>query len=165
MQVLGDFPDQNNQYTCDDEDTLAQLRYEESGSPTLVICDIAFKHGGIGKGYGILPRVRAVECSNFANPAQVSWRMDTLGALILHEYTHYRLLVAPPLAKETTDEEYGYGSYNTRQLPKSLALYNADSYSWMATENLWNEICQVDYAAPDRSSDNDPKCGLRACHH
>lgn len=34
---------------------------------------------------------------------RVSWKIDTMGSMILHEYTHFIVLVAPPLTREADD--------------------------------------------------------------
>lgn len=72
-------------------------------------------------------------------------------------------LVAPPLSKETDDEDGGYGPTGTRGLDKNIATNNADSYSWYANEALWTILCQEDYADPQAGDDDDPNCGNTAC--
>lgn len=48
------------------------------------------------------------------------------------------------------DQPNGYGWEDARALDKNLALYNADSYGWYATELFWAVICGADggYNAP-----------------
>jgi len=64
------------------------------------------------------------------NGDRVSWRMETMGSILLHEYTHFTALVAPPLAKESDDDAYGpwqvrgFGSAFGPYL--SMATNNAD---------------------------------------
>lgn len=93
----------------------------------MIICAGAgFGHGGIGLGY---TNVAEVNCNYVSmNDGRTSWRMDTLGSVILHEYTHFLALVVPPLAKETDDD--GYGPWETRgnggNFDLSMATNNAD---------------------------------------
>ena len=93
------------------------------------ICDGAgFDHGGLGKGY---PGVATVDCDFVKmNNGRVSWRMDTLGSIILHEYTHFGALVVPILAQETADP--GYGPWKVRGndgFDLSMATNNGDRYA------------------------------------
>ena len=156
ITITPDYPDDNGDLSCDGE-TMAELRDWNTDSPKIVVCDPAgFGHGGIGKGYGT---VTAVGCDSF--DPRVSWKMETLGSILLHEYTHWPKLVAPPLSKETDDD--AYGPYGVRQLDKNDATNNADSYSWFATENLWTIICQTDYQDPQPSDDQDPNCNGQVC--
>ena len=63
-----------------DATLMAQLAYYNTDSPLLEICPRAgFGHGGIGKD------PRNVICENLGDT--VSWRMETLGSILLHEYT------------------------------------------------------------------------------
>lgn len=129
----------------------------------MVVCDSAFTHGGIDKGYGSIPglSVPAVVCDNFDE--HVSWKMDTLGAILLHEYTHYVDLQNPPLDDATKD--FAYGPLKTRNLDKAVASINADSYTWAATENLWTTICGHDFVDPREVDSLDPGCGNLVCWH
>ena len=64
---------------------MAQLTAYDTATPTLEVCPIAgLRHGSIGRGP---PRrgPNVVECENLGNT--VSWRMETLGSILLHEYT------------------------------------------------------------------------------
>ena len=45
---------------------------------------------------------------------------------------------------EIIDQPGGYGWEGARALDKSLAIFNADSYGWFATEYLWTIICSRD---------------------
>ena len=138
---------------------MAEMRDIDSDKPTIILCDPAgFGHGGIGKGYN---NVKAVGCDGFDD--RVSWKMETLGSILLHEYTHWEKLVAPPLSEETDDLAGGYGPAGVRSLDKSKATNNADSYSWFATENLWTVICQKKYGDPTKADGNDPNCKNSVC--
>ncbi|KAI9667809.1 MAG: hypothetical protein M1821_000628 [Bathelium mastoideum] len=156
ITITPDYPDSNGVLACDGE-TMAEMRDWSTDSPKVIVCDPAgFGHGGIGKSY---ETVAAVSCGNF--DPRVSWKMETLGSILLHEYTHWTKLMAPPLSKETDDD--AYGPYGVRQMNKKDATNNADSYSWFATENLWTVICQTNYQDPQPSDDDDPNCDGQVC--
>ncbi|SLM37515.1 Metallopeptidase, catalytic domain [Lasallia pustulata] len=112
-----------------DATLMAQLAQYDTDTPLLEVCPGAgFGHGAIGKD------PNKVVCENLGDT--VSWRMETLGSILLHEYTHYTNLVVPPLSAETDDLDDGFGPINTRALDKSLAKTNADSYSWYANVRI-----------------------------
>lgn len=63
-----------------DATLMAQLGSYDTDTPLLEVCPKAgFGHGGIGKD----PHM--VKCENLGDT--VSWRMETLGSILLHEYT------------------------------------------------------------------------------
>lgn len=156
ITISTDYKDSDGDFACDGE-TMAELRDWNTDKPKLVVCAKAgFGHGGIGKGYNGVPTVK---CGDF--DPRLSWKMETLGSVLLHEYTHYLKLVVPPLSKETDDDAYGVKG--SRDLDKSKATNNADSYSWFATEVLWTVICQKDYQDPIDEDDDDPNCNGTTC--
>jgi hypothetical protein len=145
ITVVVDYPDDGGEYACD-ATTMAELRDWETPNPK--VCRECMAMGvvklmckddhmcrrrlwtrwnyGIGLGY---TDVAEVNCDYVnMNDGRTSWRMDTLGSVILHEYTHFLSLVVPPLAEETDDD--GYGPWETRGFgPKfdlSMATNNAD---------------------------------------
>ncbi|KAJ5205279.1 hypothetical protein N7491_004098 [Penicillium cf. griseofulvum] len=151
ISIVTDYEDADGEYACDGS-TMAELRDWDSDNPKIVICKKAgFGHGGIAKGYDGVPKV---VCENF--DPRMSWKMETLGSILLHEYTHYTNLVAPPLDKETDDLAYGVSG--VRAYDKSLATNNADSYSWFAVEVLWSVICSEEYEDPTDADNDDPNC-------
>jgi hypothetical protein len=155
ITVVPDYKD-GGVLACDG-DTMAELRDYMSDSPKLVICDgPGFGHGGIDLGYTGVPRVG---CDTL--DPRVSWKMETLGSILLHEYTHYYNLVVPPLSKETDDP--AYGPNDARAYDKSKATNNADSYSWFANEVLWTVLCSTDYGDPANGDDADPYCNDTTC--
>lgn len=139
-------------------DSLAVMRDADTANPKIILCPKAgLGHGGIGMGF---LDASAVGCSNFGS--RVSWKMQTLGSILLGQYTHWKKLMVPPLSKETYDLEYG--PYGTRfNLNKSKAIDNADSYSWFATENLWTIICDKEYLPPRKIDGHDPNCDNKVC--
>lgn len=139
---------------------MAEIRKYESDKPEIIICERAgLGHGGIRKGYS---GVHAIDCGYLEN--KVSWKMETMGSIILHELTHWKKLVSPPLKKETDDDENYYGPKGSRDLPNKAEATNiADQYSWFAAELLWTMSCGKDYADPDKKSDEDPHCDGKVC--
>ncbi|KAI0400451.1 hypothetical protein F4802DRAFT_482233 [Xylaria palmicola] len=70
--------------------------------------------------------------------------MYLLGSVLLHEYMHWDWFLGSIHQGEIIDQMNGYGWENARALDKGLAIYNADSYGWYATELLWAIICEKD---------------------
>lgn len=158
VRVVADYKDSSGQLGCDGY-TMAELRDWWSDNPKMIICDGAgLNHGGIRKGY---TNVKAIDCGSLDH--EVSWKMDTLGATILHELTHWHKLVVPPLKKETDDEDNYYGCKGARDLPKAQSTNVADQYNWFATELLWTMSCGKDYANPTDKSADDPNCHGHVC--
>ena len=156
ISIVVDYEDDDGDMACDGE-TMAELRDWSTSSPKLVVCaGPGFGHGGIGKGY---TDVDTVECDRFDD--RVSWKMETLGSILLHEYTHFYNLVVPPLRKETDDTAYGV--FKARHMDKDKATNNADSYSWFATENLWTILCHKEYQDPTWQDAIDPTCDDNVC--
>lgn len=165
ITIRPDFPDpKTGALSCSDPDVEAEIRELTSDNPSIVLCDpAAFGHGSIGKGYtdGNIP---AVTCDTL--DPRVSWKMDTLGAVLLHEYTHWLKLMTSvnggPLPMETDDHEYGV--YDCRfELDFSQATDNADSYNWYASEVLWTVLCGTQYQDPVLSDQDDPNCNGTVC--
>lgn len=131
---------------------MAELRDWDQDHPSLVICKRAgFGHGGIYKKYK-KPKVSSVEC--FGLGPRVSWKMETLGSILLHEYTHWTKFIVPPMGAETKD--YAYGPKGARDLDKVKAVYNADSYSWLANEYFWSTNCSKKFGDPQDTDGMDP---------
>ncbi|ETS79551.1 hypothetical protein PFICI_09404 [Pestalotiopsis fici W106-1] len=145
IEIVKDYQDVNGDYNCDDG-TMALLVDWSTDNPHLILCDLAFTHGGIDKGYD---NVQKIDCDWVDD--RVTWKI------------HFEKLVVPPLDLDVTDEEDGYGPVNTRKLDKDKALYNADSYAWYATEAFWTKHCDNDYGEPEDDDDKDPNCNDEAC--
>lgn len=67
---------------------MGATRNGDTDNPTMIICPSGLAHGGINKGYNVgedPPGPSAVTCQTIGD--RVTWQMDTLGAVILHEYT------------------------------------------------------------------------------
>lgn len=161
MTVSGDFVNPSNgKLTCTNEYSIGGLREGDSDTPIIILCDTtaAFGHGGIDKGYDN-PPVAAVTCGSLDD--QTSWKMNTLGATLMHEYTHWDKLVTPILSEGTID--LAYGPYKTQNMNKNEAIDNADSFAWAATELLWTMLCEKEYGAATKEDDNDPNCGNEIC--
>ena len=63
-----------------------------AANPQVMVSPIAFRFGGIDKGYNGVP---PVTCDSIG--PRISWRMATLGSIILHEYFYFRRLFPPPV--------------------------------------------------------------------
>jgi len=156
ISIVQDYPDAGGDLACDGE-TMAELRDWGTNNPKLVMCGPGFGHGGINKGYNNVPEIN---CAYIGD--RVNWRMDTMGSILLHEYTHFKNLVSPPLSKETDDDEYG--PTGVRGMNKNKATNNADSYSWFANEALWSVLCTKSYGDPIApEDDDDPNCDGIVC--
>lgn len=158
ITISPDFPNAKGKLTCADPSTMAAMRDHKSDNPTIILCDpAALGHGGIGKSYGNVPKVTCASLD-----PRVSWRMDTLGSVLLHEYTHWEKLVVPPLTSETDD--LSYGPYEVRfDLDKDKATNNADSYTWLANEVLWTTICTQQFGDPKETDGDNPNCDGNVC--
>jgi hypothetical protein len=105
--VVKDFKDDNDGEMSCIENTQAELRDSETDNPKLVVCPLALKMGAIGKGWSDAP---AVTCGNLY--PRISRKMDTIGFVLLHEYTHWETLMSPVMLpafneKAALDEALG----------------------------------------------------------
>jgi hypothetical protein len=118
----------------------AELLRWDTENPELVIEDDAF----------VYPNRDEAEGCDFWEDGMTE-DMYLLGSILLHEYTHWDWLLNPIHHGQVVDQDNGYGWKGARALDKSLALYNADSYAWYATEVLWASLCNVPggYNDPD----------------
>lgn len=147
ISVVVDYEDEEGDLACDGS-AGAESRNVATDHLNIIIChDLGFENGGIFKGY---PDVDPVTCESQSR--RVSWRMETMGYALIHEYTHWNKLVAPPLRKGTDD--LVYGPYGVREMRKSRAVNNADSYAWLANEILWTTLCHRTYGDPRPEDDN-----------
>ncbi|KAL8626818.1 hypothetical protein Q9189_007481 [Teloschistes chrysophthalmus] len=172
-----------------DEETLLSMRGPSTDSPVIVLCpppDVFKK-----KAYTRLKddtgdpetqpdrylRCQDVTANNGAG-YHVSYRMETLGALFLHEYMHYHRLTYPVYGRSILDQQlndgdeaYGPVAVYDNLNKNTLARVNADSYVYYAMHLFWSEVCGggVKFAAPRRDVDDiDVDCGgggaRGACH-
>ncbi|KAF4445781.1 Metallopeptidase, catalytic domain [Fusarium austroafricanum] len=146
ITIVSDYKNEDDEWACTD-DTMAEIRDYDTKNPKIVVCPkTGFGSGGLGKGY---KGVEALRCSSFDD--QVSTKMDSLGSVLLHEYTHWDLLVKG-IFKNGTDD-VGYGPYKCQHLPRKDKLKNADNYSWFANEVYWSSMCGVDYGKPSKDDE------------
>ncbi|KAI1179715.1 hypothetical protein F4777DRAFT_574541 [Nemania sp. FL0916] len=68
--------------------------------------------------------------------------MYILGSVLLHEYMFWDWFLHRILHGQIRDQNSGYGWKDARALEKRMAIYNADSYCWYATELFWAIICR-----------------------
>ncbi|KAL8712688.1 MAG: hypothetical protein Q9220_003220 [cf. Caloplaca sp. 1 TL-2023] len=150
---------------CDD-DTLAFMDDDEPNFPFIVLCPSAFTQ----KAFTMLKGApdpkndvnRYVRCDEIVANGHVSYLMNSLGATLLHEYTHYDKLMQPVYGKSILDQKlndnqgaYGpWAVYNN--LNKALlARVNADSYTYYALEVFFTHFCGTAFAAPREGIDDD----------
>jgi len=122
-----------------DDPAFAFLDDETTPNPTMILTDDAFVYPN---------RDEAEGCDAWKDG--MTQDMYLLGSMLLHEYTHWDWFLTSITNGEVEDQEDGYGWEAARALDKSLAIYNADSYAWYATELLWATLCNVPggYNAP-----------------
>lgn len=82
LKIVPDYEDEDGELACDGA-TMAELREWDTDNPKLVMCDAGFGHGGIAKEYDGVP---SIDCEYMGE--RVSWKMDTMGSILLHEYTY-----------------------------------------------------------------------------
>ncbi|CAK1368255.1 unnamed protein product [Cercospora beticola] len=102
------------------------------------------------QGYDV-PKRSDVSCDSLGST--VSTLMDVLGAIILHEYTHF-----DRIGKAATGTHIGdkaYGPLDVKGLSDSDKLINADSYRWLALEYYWTTVCGKTFSGPRDDRDND----------
>lgn len=129
--------------------------------PDIVICKSAFKHGAIDHTF---KDVADINCKTLGS--RVSWHMETLGSILLHEYTHWKHLMSPLFADTKfgatiDDPELGYGPVSVVKLAKkspSTARNNAENYSWLANDLFWTAHCKKGFerASARMKDDHDP---------
>lgn len=62
-----------------------------------------------------------------SNGGRVSWRMETLGAVLPHEYTHWDKLMTPAMGSSGSVDT-AYGPKATREADKANAFWHAERY-------------------------------------
>jgi hypothetical protein len=152
----GESSGEDEGWTCDGS-TQAELREFKPDSPKLIVCPKAFGMGTIGNNkWANVPKVTCQSCY-----PRISLKMETLGHILLHEYTHWETLMSPvmqpfqvPAAIDLNDRGHrrrGYGPWEVRQLRNDpnpeLMRRNADTYAWLATEIYWMRMCERKHGA------------------
>ncbi|OAF99062.1 uncharacterized protein CC84DRAFT_1191530 [Paraphaeosphaeria sporulosa] len=158
---------------CDDQ-TLAYSNDEDTENPYIVLCPNSFKK----KAVTALPSkdiddedaldfytVCAKDGGDLGDT--VSYRMNTLGMTLLHEYMHMDSMIKASFGSivDNPNGNDGYGPVNVYdKIPKDQARLNADSYAYYASHVLWTALCQQDFGAPRPGTDDqDPDCGATVC--
>jgi hypothetical protein len=88
ITVRADFANEKGKFSCTEPKVMGATRNGDMENPTMILCKSGLAHGGINKGYDVgedPSGPSAVTCHTIGDRA--AWRMDTLGAVILHEYT------------------------------------------------------------------------------
>lgn len=134
----------NGRLSCAKDTTNSELIDYNTDSPDLVICPRAFEMSAIG-GNGS-PDNPVATCA--ACYPKISVKMWTIGAVMLHEYTHWYKLMSPvmkPAFKNEGTKDRANGPFNTRLangfITAEKATSNADSYAWFASEVWWTQAC------------------------
>lgn len=159
VEFVADYPRKGDgRLTCPTD--LAELRDYDTDKPKVILCPDVFHYGSIkGRNWpgDSWPGVPPVSCDTVY--PRVSYKMLTLGHILLHEYTHWDSLISS--ATQTpfginSIEDIRYGPYKVRYISEPEALENADSYAWLATEMFWRRECEGDHGAlgDPGSSDN-----------
>lgn len=124
--------------------TNSELLDYDKDKPQLVICPHAFMMSAIGgKGSSDNPVATCASCY-----PRISSKMWTIGAVMLHEYTHWYKLMSPvmkPAFDVRGTKDRVYGPFKTRiangLITAEKARSNADSYTWLANEIWWSQVC------------------------
>ncbi|KAL8848650.1 MAG: hypothetical protein Q9221_006324 [Calogaya cf. arnoldii] len=159
---------------CDD-DTLAYLYPATKEKASITLCPSFFKKKAFTKVKGA-PNpdndpTRYVRCEELQANGHVSYLMETMGATLLHEYTHFDKLTRAVLNKPILDQKIdqntvAYGAFFVyNNLNKNLlARVNADSYTYYALELFWTEVCHTNFLARMEGIDDvGPDCGGSVC--
>ncbi|KAI4271154.1 MAG: hypothetical protein LQ337_006209 [Flavoplaca oasis] len=160
-----------------DVDTLAYL-YPPSGEQArITLCPNFFKKKAFTMVKGA-PNPdddpdHYVRCEELRADGHVSYHMETMGAVLLHEYTHFNRITKSIFSKrildqESSDGKLAYGAYRVyNELNKNLlSRVNADSYTYYAMELFWTEFCNFQFLAPRKGiDDDDSACGGSVCSH
>lgn len=88
IKIVNDFENDKKKFACSAPDVFAALRDNEEDTPKLILCPAAYNHGSINKAYNVgfnPPGPGLTSCDTIGD--RVSYRMETLGAILLHEYT------------------------------------------------------------------------------
>ena len=92
IAVSNDFPnpDNDDDLSCTEGNYMASTRDGENPDlvPTIVVCPPLFAHGNIGPTVIPDPAPPPVTCDTVKEGGlRTTWRMNTVGSTILHEYT------------------------------------------------------------------------------
>ncbi|KAL8849345.1 MAG: hypothetical protein Q9221_005696 [Calogaya cf. arnoldii] len=142
-------------------------------NPLMVLCDNAIKKKAVTplKGAKAGDPKWYTSCKTLKKNGHVSYLINTLGATILQEYTHFNgpveAVFGDTIDDQTDAKGYSIGYRPVQvydKLDKSLAPFNADSYTYYAIQNLWSILCAYDFKAPRPGKDDaDPDCDGEAC--
>lgn len=144
--------DEDGEMSCI-ENTEAELREFDTDKPKLVVCPLGLKLGATGKGWEGAP---AVTCETWF--PRISRKMNTIGFVLLHEYTHWETLMSPvmlPAFQEKATLDEAIGPWKVRQLTRHQATWNADSYAWLAQEIWWTQTCRGTHGPLEEPEEKD----------
>ena len=177
--ILVQTTDTDNLCEGDDGRVLSYLNDNDANNPFLVLCPNAFQKKAVTALNGADPEgdtTHYITCDellsggDFTGTGAMSYKMNSLGQTLFHEYTHYDAMLnfiygAPIIDQDDADgNPIGYGPVQVRSLDKALSPLNADSYAYYAAEVLWTTLCQADFADPVAGRDDaDPSCNDEPC--
>lgn len=128
------------------ENTQAELREFTTEKPELVVCPLGLKMGSLGN----------VTCETWF--PRISRKMDSIGFVLLHEYTHWETLMSPvmlPAFQEKAAIDEAMGPWKVRQLTRHQATWNADSYAWFAQEVWWTQTLRGTHGELEEPEEKD----------
>ncbi|KAL9579089.1 MAG: hypothetical protein Q9212_005311 [Teloschistes hypoglaucus] len=159
-----------------DEWILARIVKRDGHSPVIILCGPQVWRK---KAFTVLPGAgfaennpaRYLDCQQvWGENGRISWRMETLGAVLLHEYFHFNDLTQSVYGRDILDQVLpnGDGAYGVEAVYDNLnknilARINADSYTQYALHLFWRELCGVEYQAPLMPDAMDVDCGGQPC--
>ena len=168
LTVTTDFKDEHGHLHCA-SGVMGDTPDGDADDPTVILCPDGLKHGAIKVRTGSRPSPVTCDSIN-ADGDRVTWRMETLGSILLHEYTHFARLVSPPLGQGAFDVQWDgeeiYGPVQVQKVAGSTdAELFADVYTWFANEVFWSGECGKTFgkADPAKNDDRDPACGGMYC--
>lgn len=151
IEVVVDFESEESPFQCAGEgnEGVTAVMDTMPGDPPvskIILCTAGLKYGAIDTHQD---GVNDVNCDTL--DPRVSWKMDTLGSTLLHEFTHAPVLMESIFSHlgtgqdSTDDVENGYGPVKVRFLrdDPAQARINADSYTWLANEVWWTGECKA----------------------
>ncbi|KAK5115808.1 hypothetical protein LTR85_009402 [Meristemomyces frigidus] len=147
---------------------MAQTLDPKTDNPQMILCADGLAHPAANIAFDSLdPAGPIARVCAFLDP-RTSWKMLTLGGILLHEYTHFESLVVPPLASEAVDVtptfQFVYGPIQVQAIAsQSFAPTIADSYAWFALESFWSATCGTTFGFSQTGDDQDQLCGNNAC--
>jgi hypothetical protein len=152
-------------YVCKGTNRFAAAVDYDLRNPFIILCPPSMHHGVVDQKSYLPGFPVPVTCDTIGDTT--SWRMNTLGTFILHEWTHIKVLTGQALASThralegTQDVLNGNTVYGCVQAQANANqednLYVADTYTMFAQEAFWSKKCQKRFSKPAWDDGFDPK--------